>query len=402
MKRVNKLMYFALLLSGTIAVSCTKEGPVGLTGENGAPGADANESCKTCHTSAVVDAKKMEYHYSMHGSDLAYEEGTRNACAPCHAHQGLMDVVTKNTPATFTLNTATNRYDNNYVASASALNMPGKIGCTTCHDKVHTNYTLSDFYPLTNSAAVKMTMWGGAKEINFAKTSSNMCAKCHQPRPVTGSNGNVIDYAKLISEPTVNYNLSSLSFRTGIHYGAHASVVAGVGPIELAGANAYPTTKHVHGTQASCATCHMATPKGLSGGHSFSAAGNYNGCNTTGCHTDMSATSGSLVGLKAEIDGLVNDLAAKLGNLVQKESDGLHHGYLNIYDAASNPNGYYRNPANGTPAPAYPAITNAQFAALINFQFAIREHSHGIHNPSYLRALLKNTIAAIPQGPAIP
>lgn len=397
----NHLLWMAAA-GALLAISCTKEGPIGPNGNDGLPGTDANENCKTCHNALVVDAKKGEYHFSMHGSDLAFEEGTRNSCAPCHSHQGLMDVVTNNTPSTFVPNpTDATKFVNSYIAGPAAINLPSRIGCTTCHGNIHTSYELADFTPLTNEKTVSMTMWGGAKEMNFSKTSSNMCAKCHQPRPVTGSNGNVIDYALLVAQPTDPYKLSSISYRSGIHYGAHAAVVAGTGAIELTGTTSYPSKTHVHGEKASCATCHMAAPQGLSGGHSFMATGNFKGCNTTDCHESMSATSTAYTALKSEMEGLIAQLGLKLGNLVQKEaSDGLFHGYVNIYDANANPTGYYRNPANGSPA--FPAITNAQFAAILNFQFAIREHSHGVHNPSYLRALLKNTIAAIPDGPVIP
>ena len=42
-----------------------------------------------------------------------------------------------------------------------------------------------------------------------------------------------------------------------------------------------------HTSVASCQDCHMAEINGRSGGHTFFAAGNFKGCNTTGCHTDV-------------------------------------------------------------------------------------------------------------------
>ena len=171
-----------------------------------------------------------------------------------HSHQGFLNVIEKKTPVTFTPNPAdATKFINNYVAEASALNLPGRITCFTCHDSLHTSYTQEDFMPLSTVAEVPMTMWGGSKKINFAKTSSNLCAKCHQPRPVTAASGNVIDYSKLVSAPTTTYNLSSISYRTGIHYGSHGAIAAGVGAIEFG--TGY--TNSVHVTSASCALCHM-------------------------------------------------------------------------------------------------------------------------------------------------
>lgn len=62
-------------------------------------------------------------------------------------------------------------------------------------------------------------------------------------------------------------------------------------------------------------------------------------------------------------------------------------------DANSNPAGYWRNPAHGTPA--FPTLTNAQFGAIINFQLVVRDGSLGIHNYPYIMTLLENTIDAI-------
>jgi hypothetical protein len=73
--------------------------------------------------------------------------------------------------------------------------------------------------------------------------------------------------------------------------------------------------------------------------------------------------------------------------------DGKYHGYFDIYDAGANPAGYWKNPANGNPA--FPALTNAQFGAILNFQLLVRDASGGVHNYAYTKKLLENTIAAI-------
>jgi hypothetical protein len=261
---------------------------------------------------------------------------------------------------------------------------------------LHKNYTSTDFLPLATTAAVSMTMWGGAKTINFSKSTSNLCAKCHQPRPITASSGALIDYSKLISEPTATYNLSSVSYRTGVHYGAHAAMAAGVGGIEFG--TGYNNSPHTAG--ASCTDCHMATPSELSGGHSFNSANNFAGCNTTGCHSSMSATNATLIAAKADVTAKLAGLAEKINaigaghDIMQKDpEDGLYYGYFDIYDAGSNPTGYWKNPDFGSPA--FPALTNAQFGAILNYQLVVRDASTGVHNYAYIRKLLENSIAAI-------
>jgi hypothetical protein len=398
----NLLRLFAILVSVTLLFSAC-EGPMGPAGADGADGSngndgkDASETCKLCHNSIVVEAKAMEYEYSLHFTGEAFEEGTRNSCAPCHSHQGFLDVIRNNTPATFIVNPDdATKYINNYVASASALSFPGTISCFTCHSSLHTDYTAAEFFPLATTSPVPMTMWGGTKTVSFTKTASNLCAKCHQPRPVTASSGALIDYSKLVSAPATTYNLSSVSYRTGVHYGTPAAIAAGVGGIEFG--SGYTNSPHT--TNASCTDCHMAAPSGLAGGHSFNAAGNFAGCNTSGCHSSMSVTNTTLTEAKADVTAKITELAARINaigaghDILQKDAtDGLYHGYIDIYDASSNPTGYWKNPANGTPA--FPALTNAQFGAILNYQLVMRDGSSGVHNYPYIKKLLENTIAAI-------
>ena len=100
-----------------------------------------------------------------------------------------------------------------------------------------------------------MTMWAGAKTINITQQGgrANLCIKCHQPRPLTTStstsDGNVVDYVALATDPTAIFYDSSVgnaapnkvipSYRTHIHYGAVGAVFAGVGGIEFTGTAAY-------------------------------------------------------------------------------------------------------------------------------------------------------------------
>jgi hypothetical protein len=403
--KISVKLFTAAAIAGFMLASC--EGPMGPKGDAGADGTDANETCKLCHNNTVVVAKAIEYEHSLHFTGVAFEEGTRNNCAPCHSHQGFLYVVKNNTPATFVADPVNaGKFLNNYIVDAATTALPGSISCFTCHSSLHTEYTADEFFPLATTAAVPMTMYGGSKTINFAKSTANLCAKCHQPRPITNSAGNVIDYSLLVSAPASTYSLSSVSYRTGVHYGTAGAMAAGVGGIEF-GSGYSNSTEHTQ--SASCVTCHMATPSGLSGGHSFSAAANYAGCNTTGCHSSMSANSTSLTDLTNDIKTKLNTLGSKLDAIVtpgilQKDSStGEYTGYFDVYDPSSNPTGKYKSPSTtgwtteqktyNNILPAF-TLTNAQFGAAINFQLVMRDGSSGVHNYEYIKKLLENSIAA--------
>lgn len=420
MKKTNLFLQLGtiatLLLGIVVYSSCTKEGPIGkdgIAGTNGTNGKDANETCKLCHNPNVVDAKVVEFGLSKHeyGEAAAYTAGNAS-CAPCHSSEGFKYVCKNNVPATFTLNTTTNKYANDYAASSSTSY--GEISCFTCHSSLHTTYGYTDFSPFTTTAAVPMTMWGGKKTIDLTQDGGkgNLCVKCHQPRPMTTTDGNVFDYATLLSAPTTLFydsssttNKVSMSMRTGNHYGSVGAIFAGKGGIEFG--TGYGNSTHT--TLASCSDCHQAAMTGKAGGHTFFAKGNFNGCNVSGCHSSspISATSTKFTKPRADIKKLLDDLATKINtlgvngkpilktdateeNLWLGKTTKNYDGYLDIYSSSSNPTGYYGAPGN----PKFPSLTNAQMGTILNFQLCLREYSLGIHNTTYTTTLLTNSLTA--------
>lgn len=436
-------------------------GPAGKDGKDGADGNDANESCKLCHNPSSVDIISTQYEFSKHSyGEAAFEESGNTGCTPCHAQEAFKFVCANNTPSTFSIVAPATTYSNNYAASSSLAY--GEIGCSTCHSSLHNTGGIADISPLTTVAPVTMTMWGGAKTINLTQDGgiSNLCVKCHQPRPFTRTFGdkNVIDYSALVSSPaitffdgnaptsTANVNTIRPSYRTHTHYGTAGAVFAGMGGVEFG--TGY--TNSWHTTGASCQNCHMAPITGRAGGHTFVAKGNFNGCNVTGCHSaapiSSATTSAYWKATRDEITGLLNSLAAKLNvggvdilnrnpntsegalvmvdgnpvtvgvNLWASATTNKYDGYLNIYDPASNPTGpMYNNGAalkmfrNPNPSSSWTqaqkdfnltlpilTLTNAQMGAIINFQLILRDYSLGIHNTKYARTLLTNSIATIP------
>lgn len=374
MKRLMKLnVFLAAVIVAVSAIFTACEGPAGAPGEEGKDGINASETCTKCHnSSSSLLAKSKQLNHSLHVSGEAWLEGTRNNCAPCHSNEGFLDVIAKNPPK------------NKYNASAAALTDPSPLGCRSCH-KIHTAYDSTDF-AFTTVAPVDML-------IDTTKTltldlggSSNLCAKCHQPRIVKQ-----MDFA---NAPTGNYT-GITSYRWGTHYGTQGAIVGGKGAFEFAGTLAYNNSSHK--TAASCVSCHSAAASGISGGHTFSVVNEETGAlNTNGCvkcHSNTTTLNNTLAAVRADIDGLLQQLGDKLAIYLEKEN-GQYTGYVDFYDASANPNGAYKNPTSGNVA--FPAVNNRTAAALANFQLVIRDKSRGVHNYPYTKALLTNTIAALP------
>ena len=439
-----------LFIGASIFSACTKEGPMGKTGPAGADGkdgVDASTTCTECHNPATVELAATEFEFSKHSyGEAAFEESGNVGCTPCHASEAFQYVCKNNVPSTFTMG-ADNRWTNNYNTIATAA--IGEITCVTCHSSLHTTYTSADIPALTTVAPVSMTFYGGAKEINLTQGGgiSNLCVKCHQPRPFTNSNTNknVLNYDSLKNFPAVIFydaaqanglNKIKPGYRTHTHYGTAGAIFAGKGGVEFG--TGY--TNSLHTTKATCQDCHMATQTGRAGGHTFVAKGNFTGCNVEGCHIDAPITAATTTKYwkqtRDNVKSLLDQLAAKLtkvatidGNTVtvdilnrNKDTEsnmwaGLttnsYDGYLNIYDPITNPTVQTYNASSfqyiGTPPSTWSqaqkdynatlpkiTLTNAQMGALINFQLCLRDYSLGIHNTTYTTTLLTNTLAALP------
>jgi hypothetical protein len=428
MRKLISLLTFnaivVIFIATTMSTSCTKEGPAGL---------DANQTCKQCHKPSVVEEKAAQFEFSKHSyGEAAFEEAGNTGCTPCHSSDGFNYVCKNNVSADFIQNPAlaAGKYMNGYATvAASAL---GEFSCGTCHPNLHTAYDSTDFYPLTNIKAVAMTMYGGTKTIDLTQKGGegNLCVKCHQPRPITTStttaDGKPIDYASLATNLTGIFydkasstNKVSISYRTGVHYGATGAIYAGKGAIEFTGSSSY--TSSAHTAAASCQDCHMANVSNRAGGHTFMMRGttgglgstttwNFNGCNVSGCHSTspIDANSTKFKDVRASVKTLLETLAGKIKNgvggveLMHRDATDTnlwlgittnnYDGYLDLYDASLNPTGKVNNPDGLNPIKP---ITNLQMGAIINFQLCLREYSLGIHNTAYTKALLNNTIAAL-------
>lgn len=320
-----------------ILTSC--EGPAGVTGK------DANESCTQCHdNNTVVLARMVQAKNSGHQTGTSFERNDAS-CAPCHTHQGFLEVL-----ATGAENTS------------SKISNPLPANCRTCH-KIHENYDSTDF-ELRSLAPVDL--WINGVTVDLGGTG-NMCVSCHQPRtpsPMPVLNGDQV---------------SITSSRWGPHHGTQSAILFGTAAYEVQGSENYPNAgSHPH-VGIGCNTCHMAEPFGASaGGHSFamtySSFGNETdhlaGC--TACHP--SDKSFDIDGIQTEVADLMDELKTKL----------VDAGWLNASSGLVNAS-----------ASAPLVLTANQAGALLNYYMVLEDGSMGVHNHKYTLALLKNSIEAI-------
>lgn len=317
------------------------EGPQGPAGPAGPAGANAAETCTQCHTSNVnLYARQVQYEKSTHRLGGNFERAT-TSCAPCHTHQGFLERIVTGTTTT----------------AADVLD-PAPINCRTCH-KIHTTFTNAD-YALTFTGTNKLLWNASHGEVDFGPVG-NLCSQCHQartlsPLPVPGGS-------------PVNITSS----RYGWHYSAQAQILAGRGAFTLG--SGVVTGYGAHGNKNAnadgCATCHMGQAYGeQAGGHTFKMSYDYHGtivenvAGCKGCHT--AATSFDINGAVTEVNQLMDDLAAEL-----------------IRIGVMRPDHYAKTGS-------WPADVAAAFA---NWQMFYGESSHGIHNPTYVRGVLQNSIS---------
>ncbi len=185
-------MIFSVGIGLSFLTSC--EGPAGPAGQ------DANETCIQCHNDkTTVLAKMIQASNSAHQTGTTFERSTSD-CAPCHTHQGYLEVLSTGAETT-----------------AADVSNPVPVNCRTCH-MIHENYDTTDF-DLRGQSPVTMMISGA--EVDLGK--SNVCISCHQPRipnPMPELNGG---------------NVSITSNRWGPHHGPQSAMVWGTGGYESAG-----------------------------------------------------------------------------------------------------------------------------------------------------------------------
>jgi hypothetical protein len=337
MKKLSVINTTAMLLLSSAMVfslltSC--EGPQGIAG------VDANESCTQCHNKgSVLIAKIRQSATSKHQTGTSSFENA-SGCAACHTSQGFLETLITDTTAT-----------------TAAIENPVPTNCRTCH-MIHEKYDSTDF-ALRTVEPITLRVTAGLAKLDLGE--SNVCAKCHQPR--------VIANYPVLGGGTVNVTSS----RMPGHYGTQSTILSGVAAYEVPGTVAYTgATAHPH-KEAGCVSCHMAEALGsLAGGHTFKMADEAEGDNIAACVACHSTLEDfDYNGVQTEVADLLLQLKDAL------TADG-------ILKATGSVNA-------STAAPL--SLTSDKYGALVNFAMITNDRSSGVHNPVYVKALLKNSIA---------
>jgi hypothetical protein len=214
---------------------------------------------------------------------------------------------------------------------------PTHQDCRTCH-QIHTSYT-SDDWALTTNDPVTIFAFEGT---TYDGGKGNLCANCHQARTQIPA----ADDAGMIEITSTHW---------GPHHGPQTAVLLGIGG---AGDVEGRPASHYSLVEDTCVHCHV----GENDDHSFEP--NVAACQS--CHADLD--SFDLNGVQTE----VTDMAAELGQKL--EAAGL------LVDGHPNPGVY--------PAEQAQAAWNWIFISL-------EDKSMGVHNPTYVKALLEWSLAAM-------
>lgn len=355
MKKINFLtmmLSVAVIVSLIVVSACTKEGPMGPAGKdgedgiNGTNGTDGTAVCGVCHNfSEDLTAKVAQYNKSMHAMGTTSFEGNRTSCAPCHTSKGFREVIANDTTETL-----------------APISNPTQPNCYTCHN-IHQTYTDTD-WALATTDPVTFRFNAGNPGLQFDGGNGNLCVNCHQSRTINP----YPDINNLTGTVTVG------NFRYGPHYGPQSQILSGQAGFNV-GITGSTSHKHYEWIENTCTDCHMAEPFGqLAGGHNMSVyieeEESYNWAGCTSCHDDEDALATNTEELMTE----VTDLEAQLWTLLVNEgiADANNYGYAVP--------GTYSNLVAGT---------------FLNWKFVHHDRSKGLHNPTYVKALLNNSIEAL-------
>lgn len=334
----NLLLLLLLAMSGLMIMSC--EGPPGndgLDGTNGIDGVDGVDGMDGADGTAFC----LTCHNLTHRNELnAQYQMTRHFNATAVGYAGGRNGCAKCHSHEGFVETVFTGMD----TTAANIPIPTGIGCTTCHSTHETFDFENDGadYALRTIAPVDLLI--SDDDLDFGGTS-NLCAYCHQPRraaPVADDNG--------------NFNITSSHY--GPHHAPNATFVYGIGGYEVAGPETYPAPgENSHTSGSSCVECHMGALEDGKGAHTLIPT--ESAC--TKCHSNGAPSNAEIVTLLEE-----------LGTMLKAEGVLDDEGHVVTGE--------------------FPVDVAGAF---YNYALIEEDLSHGIHNPTYAKALLKNSIASL-------
>jgi len=385
------------------------DGAGGDSGGGTVPVGTLNASCmKPCHTFAgIVEQWKTSRHYATYVANLGGEEveswtGAKS-CGNCHASDGpelrlAGDVTYTGTTGPVGLGHGQINYKDSVSSSIKEIVYAGQttvavVGCGTCHDNspAHDphvsggNYVAGSFPLRVPSGAddyamvEKSSAVGTSDGSNVGKyKAGNACMWCHKSRK---------DVTNYILTTATNVSITSTSW--GPHLGPQADVYAGAGK----GAYEYIPKAYANSSHTAfatgCVQCHMppVVENGNIGNHSF-----YPQLSTCqNCH--MNSTSFDVSGGQSLVKNMLQSLRTRLDSLKLLTRDG-----VNTLGTALNDQDYASDnalPASATGAAGRPPVTGPTAGALYNYFVMARGSGFGVHNPTYAKQVLYDSIESV-------
>lgn len=384
-------------------------GPPGAVGPEGPPGAaglpgvlpDAGPvvggACTTpCHTfNGVVDQWRFSHHSHPQKNDVGV-----GACGNCHAIDGLEQRLANNYSVPPDAGVASNvpKGHITYKSGSGAISeinyggasAIGRIHCSTCHDFNASNDPhvtgkyVAGQAPLRVPGGVNDTVILEKTDLTsstdpvgqeLAYRAGNVCVFCHKSRK---------DVSLFV---TASNALSST--RWGPHDGPQADVYSGKGGYHFAD-KSYSSSAHA-GIANACVGCHMQPVAANANVPDHSMKPKVAFCTT--CHTQYKGTNFDVQGGQTLVRNALKELQAELndaGMLTRSSAvpyqalseedlaDGQFH--LDLVRPGSKPGG------GNIVAPA------PQAGALYNYLIIARSKDFGVHNPTYTKQLLWDSI----------
>lgn len=449
MKTVKQIMLVVLGLLFFALQGCSHDDYIPVPGEPGANGTDGvsgTASCESCHSVEHKTPINAAYNLSAHftgttvargtGASTTFSDGSLNNgspqfCSQCHTSEGYIDNAKfgKTNPAGYSLTT--------------------KVSCEACHGNTHRSFNFTtdgNDFGLRRIFAVPYLGGAAGATLDASLTgkmsTSNACIPCHQVRPSDGistfwkipnidlgekdftgnpvitntATGLMYKYwsVRALNKAWNGYPASTVNYRTyyngdtsrnpGAHDGPQGDIWMGKSGQAIAGsATALPDSKtgvSHYSKGVTCVSCHMDKPKadGTHGGHSWEAS--YVSC--TPCHTDAEAkvtalntfTDAEMMKLVTALSKYPNYYKVTIGATLATSSVVLN---LSTDDTgAAWPSSVTNGPLTTTWSVSK-TIPLKYAQAFWNYKLLVgKSGSHNaVHNPSYFKALIQNSIEAL-------
>lgn len=418
--RLFALLGGFLLVGGAIVVAACGSGDVGpvgapgSTGEAGPPGppgatgtaAEAGNPATTgpcttpCHTfGGVVD----QWRFSNHSHPQENEIGV-GACGNCHGIDGIeqrrgnhyLTTADAGAPTNVPLGHISYMAANGTVSEISYAGATtiGRIHCSTCHDfNPTTDPHVTGKYvagqaPIRVPGGVSDTVYlekteGSSPTDSVGQSVSyrtaNVCIFCHKSRKDVGL------YIK-----TANNKMSSS--RWGPHEGPQADIFSGKGGYHFGDAT-YGTSKHST-LPNGCVDCHMG-PVAANGNvpdHTMKPKLDF--CKT--CHDTYKGTTFDVQGGQSLMGDAIAELQVALnGKGLLTRSASAPYAALSEDELADRQFHLDTVRPGGGPGGADVVADGPTAGALYNYLLIARGRDLGVHNPTYVKQLLWDSIQQI-------